>query len=57
MYGYCPQAEDCASCAGSGFKPNLELKLGRPFDYVPCPYCDPDGYKRRVERLKPSLPA
>lgn len=57
VYGYCPQDEDCGSCAGTGYKPNIELKLGRPFDYVPCPFCDPDGYKKRVERLKPKLPA
>ena len=56
VYGYCPQSADCASCAGTGFKPNLLLQMGRPFDFVPCPYCRPGDYTRRVERLKPKLP-
>ena len=56
VYGYCAQAEDCGFCAGTGFKPNLEIQLGREYDYVPCPYCTPDVYKRRVERLKDKLP-
>lgn len=56
VYGYCPQNDECGSCAGTGYKPNLLLQLGRPFDFVPCPYCLPDAYKKRVEKLKAKLP-
>ena len=56
VYGYCPQVDDCASCAGTGYKPNLEVRKGRDFDFVPCPYCRPEDYQRRVERLKAKLP-
>ncbi len=56
VYGYCPQDEDCASCAGTGFKPNIEVRMGRDYDFVPCPYCAPEDYKKRVERLKDKLP-
>lgn len=57
VYGYCPQTEECASCAGTGYKPNFEIWKGRPFDFIPCPYCRPSDYQRRVERLKTKLPA
>jgi hypothetical protein len=56
VYGYCPQAEDCSSCAGTTYKPNIVKQLGRPFERVPCPHCRPEDYKRRVERLKEKLP-
>lgn len=56
VYGYCSQTPDCGFCAGTTFKPNLEIQQGRDFDYVPCPYCTPDAYKQRVERLKAKLP-
>ena len=57
VYGYCPQTDDCASCAGTTFKPNIEIWKGRDYDFVPCPYCRPEDYRRRVERLKKKLPA
>lgn len=50
-YGYCPVDEDCASCAGTGYKPNILLQLGRETQTVPCPYCRPDDYRRAVERI------
>jgi len=56
VYGYCPQNEECGSCAGTGYKPNIVITPGRPFDYVPCPYCLPDEYRRRVEKLKEKIP-
>lgn len=56
VYGYCPQTEDCGSCAGTTYKPNIVRQLGREQESVPCPYCRPDEYRRRVERLKKKLP-
>ncbi len=50
-YGYCAVDEDCASCAGTGYKPNILLQLGRETLTVPCPYCQPEKYRKRVERL------
>lgn len=54
VVGYCPEEERCASCAGTGYKPNLLLQPGRPFTFVECPYCQPEAYRRRVGRLVPS---
>jgi hypothetical protein len=56
VYGYCSQKEDCGSCAGTTYKPNVLLQLGRPHTTVPCPYCRPDDYRRRVDVLKERLP-
>jgi hypothetical protein len=56
VYGYCGQGPDCGACAGTGYKPNLEVRLGREFDFVPCPYCRADDYKKAVARLKENLP-
>jgi hypothetical protein len=56
VYGYCPQTAECGACAGTLFKPNLVIEQGRSFTFVPCPYCDPEGYRRRVLRLKDKLP-
>jgi hypothetical protein len=56
VYGYCPQTEDCGSCAGTTYKPNILLQQGREHEFVPCPYCLPEEYRRRVERLKDKLP-
>lgn len=49
--GYCPIEVDCGSCAGTGFKPNILLNVGRPSDTVPCPYCEPVSYKKEMQRL------
>ncbi|MBN2360727.1 MAG: hypothetical protein JXR83_14835 [Deltaproteobacteria bacterium] len=54
-YGYCSQDIDCAYCAGTGYKPNILLQLGRPFTTVPCPYCFPDKYRKAVSRLRGSV--
>lgn len=56
VYGYCPQTDECGSCAGTTYKPNIVLQQGREHDTVPCPYCLPEEYRRRVERLKTKLP-
>ena len=56
IFGHCPQAEDCAFCAGTLYKPNLLLQVGRPFTFAECPFCLPDLYRRRVEKLKLKLP-
>ena len=56
VYGYCSQDKECASCAGTLYKPNLVVEQGRDFKFVECPFCNADGYRKRVERLKPSLP-
>ncbi len=56
VYGYCPQEPDCGSCAGTLYKPNLIIEQGRSFTFVECPFCQPEAYRRRVERLKPALP-
>lgn len=56
VYGYCGQDTECASCAGTLFKPNLLIQQGRTFEFVECPYCTPDLYRKRVVRLKPSMP-
>jgi hypothetical protein len=50
-FGYCPQVEDCASCAGTGFKPNIVINVGRPTDTVACPFCFPERYRKEVEKL------
>ena len=55
-YGYCSQDLGCPSCAGTLYKPNILLEQGRPFVFVECPHCDPEGYRKRVERLKDKLP-
>jgi hypothetical protein len=52
VYGYCAQGEECGLCAGTTYKPNLLLQVGRPFDFLPCPYCQPQDYRRRAEKLK-----
>lgn len=52
VYGYCSQNAECAECAGTTFKPNLVLQVGRAFEFLPCPFCSPDPYRRRVEKLK-----
>jgi hypothetical protein len=56
VYGYCGQDTECASCAGTLFKPNLLIQQGRSFEFVECPYCTPELYRKRVTRLKPSMP-
>lgn len=56
VYGYCAQNDDCGSCAGTTYKPNILLQLGRPFTTVPCPYCNPEDFRKRVEVLKARLP-
>lgn len=55
IYGYCSQLEDCGSCAGTLYKPNLTVQLGWGFQWVPCPYCRPDEYRKKVERLKKKM--
>jgi hypothetical protein len=55
-FGYCAQDVGCPSCAGTLYKPNILLEQGRPFVFVECPCCDPEGFRRRVERLKAKLP-
>ncbi len=57
VQGYCPVIGDCASCAGTGFKPNIVLNVGRPQDSVACPYCTPDRYKKELEKLGKWKPA
>jgi uncharacterized Zn-finger protein len=49
--GYCPATEDCASCAGTGLKPNILLNVGRPTDTVACPYCEPAKYRQELHKL------
>jgi hypothetical protein len=44
-YGYCAMDPDCASCAGTGYKPNILLQLGRGTRTLPCPYCEPERYR------------
>ena len=56
VYGYCPQELECASCAGTLYKPNLVIEQGRSFTFVECPFCNADGYRKRVKRLKDLLP-
>jgi hypothetical protein len=51
VFGYCPQDDQCGSCAGTGFKPNILLNVGRPSDTVACPFCDPQRYRKEVEKL------
>lgn len=48
--GYCASHETCGSCAGTTFKPNILLQQGRGFEFVPCPYCSPAEFRRRVAR-------
>ena len=59
--GYCPVTDDCASCAGTGHKPNILLNVGRPSDTVACPYCEPAKYRKEVQKLgkwsPPATPA
>jgi len=55
-YGYCPQEDDCAFCAGTLYKPNLLVQQGWGFQWVPCPYCRPDEYQRKVKRLLKKVP-
>src|SRR5688572_30365237 len=55
VYGYCPQEKECASCAGTLYKPNLRIEQGRSFTFVECPFCRPDDYRKRVDRLKKDL--
>jgi uncharacterized Zn-finger protein len=55
-FGYCPQDPECASCAGTGYKPNILLNVGRPSDTVACPYCTPDKYRKEIERLRKASP-
>jgi uncharacterized Zn-finger protein len=55
-YGFCGQELACSSCAGTLYKPNILLELGRPSLFVECPHCDPEGYRKRVERLRAKLP-
>jgi len=49
--GYCPVEADCGSCAGTGFKPNILLHVGRPTDTLACPYCEPERYKKELQKL------
>ena len=56
VYGYCAQDKDCGSCAGTLYKPNLVVEQGRSFLFVECPFCSPEAYRKRVERLKDKLP-
>jgi hypothetical protein len=56
VYGYCAQEKECASCAGTLYKPNLVIDQGRDFRFVECPFCNPEGYRKRVEKFKPLLP-
>ena len=56
IYGHCPQNDKCAFCAGTLYKPNLLLQVGRPFLFVPCPYCSAEPYRKRVDRLRAKLP-
>lgn len=56
VYGYCGQEADCASCAGTLYKPNLLIEQGRSFTFVECPFCQQEAYRRRVARLKDKLP-
>jgi hypothetical protein len=56
IFGHCPQDASCAFCAGTLYKPNLLLQIGRPFLFVPCPCCEPELYRKRFERLKALLP-
>ena len=51
VYGYCGDHEECASCAGTTYKPNLRVEQGRGFTFVPCPYCAPEKYQKKVEVL------
>ena len=46
----------CPSCAGTLYKPNISVELGRSFLFVECPCCDPVAFRKRVERLKDKLP-
>ena len=58
--GYCPVTEDCASCAGTGLKPNIVLNVGRPTDTVVCPYCEPAAYRKALQKFgkwSPPAPA
>jgi len=50
-YGYCALNDDCAHCAGTGYKPNILIQQGRGFETVPCPYCEPARYRKVVERI------
>ena len=52
VYGYCAQAESCSFCAGTGYKPNILLQQGRDSQFIECPHCEPEAYKRRVARLQ-----
>lgn len=56
VYGYCPQEKECASCAGTLYKPNLVIEQGRSYLFVECPFCRPLDYRKRVVRLKDKLP-
>lgn len=56
VYGYCGQEAECASCAGTLFKPNLLIQQGRSFEFVECPFCSPELFRKRVAKLKDKLP-
>jgi hypothetical protein len=56
VFGYCGDDDDCASCAGTRYKPNLLIQQGRSFTFVPCPYCMVDAYRARVLKLAVKLP-
>jgi uncharacterized Zn-finger protein len=55
-YGHCAQELDCAHCAGTLYQPNIALEVGRPSVFVECPFCDPEGFRKRVVRLRDRLP-
>jgi hypothetical protein len=56
VYGYCGQEKECASCAGTLYKPNLRIEQGRSFLFVECPFCRAEDFRKRVVRLKDLLP-
>jgi hypothetical protein len=55
-YGFCAQSLDCSHCAGTLMQPNILLERGRPSVFVECPHCQPELFRKRVERLKSKLP-
>jgi hypothetical protein len=56
VYGYCAQELECGSCAGTLYKPNIIIEQGRGFLFVECPFCNPEGYRKRVKKLRVDLP-
>ena len=52
VFGYCPQTPDCASCAGTNYKPNILMQVGRETATVTCPYCAPEAYRKDVTKLR-----